>query len=179
VIFTPLTVHGAFLVAPEPREDVRGFFARTWCAEEFARCGLEPTITQCSLSRSFRKGTLRGMHFQTPPHEEVKLVRCIRGAIHDVIVDLRPGSPTFLLHQAVELTDRNGLAIYVPKGVAHRFQTLVDDSEVWYQMSAAHSPEHARGVRWNDPSFGISWPILPPIILERDNAFPDFAAAVA
>jgi dTDP-4-dehydrorhamnose 3,5-epimerase len=177
VIFTPLTVHGAFLVAPEPRVDTRGFFARTWCAEEFARHGLEATIAQCSISRSHRKGTLRGMHYQTAPHEEAKLVRCIRGAIHDVIIDIRPSSPTYLRHHAVELSAHNRLSLYVPRGVAHGFQTLEDDTEVGYQMSVAHAPDHASGVRWNDPSFGITWPIVPPIILERDSAYPDFAAA--
>jgi dTDP-4-dehydrorhamnose 3,5-epimerase len=174
VIFTPLRVHGAWLIAPELREDTRGFFARTWCATEFADHGLDATVAQCSISHNVRRGTLRGMHYQRAPHGEVKLVRCVRGALHDVIVDLRPDSPSFRQHEAVELSGANRLALYVPKGVAHGYQTLEDDTEVWYQISTPYAPDHSSGVRWNDPSFGIRWPIMPPIILGRDESYDDF-----
>ena len=179
MIFTPLSLAGTWTVAPEPHRDRRGFFARTWCADEFAAHGLDPRVAQCSISYNERKGTLRGLHLQDRPHGEVKLVRCVRGAIYDVIVDLRPGSDTFLRHATVELNSDNRLSLYIPEGVAHGFQTLVDDTEVWYQMSALYAPDFTRGVRWNDPLFGISWPHLPPIIIERDSAFPDFLPAEA
>ncbi len=133
-------------------------------------------MAQSSLSSNFRRGTLRGIHYQAAPHEETKLVRCVRGAIFDVIIDLRPESPTFRRHIAFELSHRNGLALYVPRGCAHGFQTLDDDTEVWYQMSEFHHPESARGVRWDDPAFGIAWPIAAPILLPRDAAYPDFDA---
>lgn len=136
-------------------------------------------MAQCSLSASFKRGTLRGLHYQVHPHEETKLIRCIRGAILDVIVDLRPESPTFRRHFSVELTQPNRLALYVPTGCAHGFQTLADDTEVWYQMSEFHHPESVRGVRWDDPAFGIEWPIAPPILLPRDAAYPDFDAPAA
>jgi len=174
VIFTRLAIAGAWTVAPEPNRDQRGFFARIWCAEEFAARGLVSRAAQGSISYNERKGTLRGLHFQAEPHGEVKLVRCTRGAIHDVILDLRPGSGTYLRHTAVELNEANRLTLYVPEGVAHGFQTLVDGTEVWYQMSARYVPEAARGVRWDDPLFAIAWPHRPPIIIERDAAFPDF-----
>jgi dTDP-4-dehydrorhamnose 3,5-epimerase len=174
VIFTPAPLSGAFVIAPEPRSDDRGFFARLWCAEEFAAHGLETRVSQTSMSHSHRRGTLRGMHYQASPHDEVKLVRCTRGAIHDVIIDLRRESPTFLGHFAIDLTEENRLALYIPTGFAHGLQVLRDGTEVHYQMSEAFSPAHARGVRWNDPSFGIAWPIPDPIILERDASYPDF-----
>jgi dTDP-4-dehydrorhamnose 3,5-epimerase len=174
VIFTPLPLAGAWLVEQEPRTDVRGFFARTWCAREYEAHGLETRIAQTSVSYSARRGTLRGMHYQVAPDEEVKLVHCLRGAIYDVIIDLRPDSPTYCRHLAIELTERNRLTLYVPRGFAHGFQTLVDDTEVFYQMSAFYAPEQSRGVRWNDPAFSIEWPIAPPFLLERDDRFPDF-----
>lgn len=178
-MFTPLPVHGAFLVSPELRTDFRGSFARTWCRDEFAARGLNPDLAQCSISQTHRRGTIRGLHFQARPHAEAKLVRCLRGAIHDVIVDLRPGSPSYLRHAAVELTDRNRHALYVPEGVAHGFQTLADDAEVLYQISAPYVPEAASGVRWDDPAFGIRWPVLPPILLDRDAGYPDYVAVGA
>ena len=165
---------GAVLVEPEPFADERGLFARTWCAREFAAHGLDPRLVQASTSLSRRRGTLRGMHLQAPPHAEVKLVRCTRGAIYDVIIDLRPASPTFLRHLGVTLTEQNRVALYIPEGCAHGFQTLVDDSEVLYQMSAFHAPAAARGFRWNDPAFGITWPSPAPILNERDASYPDF-----
>jgi dTDP-4-dehydrorhamnose 3,5-epimerase len=161
-------------VEPEPHEDQRGFFARTWCAHEFEAHGLDPRLVQCSVSFNKRKGTLRGMHYQAAPHAEAKLVRCTRGAIHDVVIDLRPHAPTYKQHVAVRLTAENRHALYVPQGLAHGFQTLVDDTEVFYQMSAFHAPAHARGVRWDDPSFGIVWPDDDRVMSEQDRTYPDF-----
>jgi dTDP-4-dehydrorhamnose 3,5-epimerase len=177
VIFTPTRLAGAWIVAPEPQADQRGFFARTWCGREFEARGLETRVAQVSVSYTARRGTLRGMHYQAALYEEVKLVRCIRGSIYDVIIDLRPDSPTYCEHVAVVLSDWNRLALYVPKGFAHGFQTLADDSEVWYQISEFQSPDHARGVRWDDPAFSIDWPIVPPIILRRDNEYAPVANA--
>jgi dTDP-4-dehydrorhamnose 3,5-epimerase len=174
MIFVETGLQGAFIVEPERLEDVRGFFARTWCQREFEAHGLNPQLVQCSISFTKRKGTLRGMHYQAAPHEEAKLVRCTMGAIYDVMIDLRPESSTFKQHSAVVLSADNRKMVYIPEGFAHGFQTLEDNSEVFYQMSAFYSPESARGVRWNDPSFGIRWPIDDPIILERDSRYPDF-----
>jgi dTDP-4-dehydrorhamnose 3,5-epimerase len=174
MIFSPTALPGAYVVELEPHRDARGFFARTWCRREFAEHGLDAHLAQCSMSYNARRGTLRGMHWQTPPNEEAKLVRCTAGAIHDVILDLRPESPTYLKHVAVELSREDHRALYVPRGCAHGFQTLTDDSEVFYQISEFFAPEHARGIRWNDPAFGIEWPIPDPIILDRDNSYPDF-----
>jgi len=174
-IETPLA--GAYIIEPEPIEDHRGFFARAWCARDFAERGLETRVAQCSISYNARRGTLRGMHFQVAPHEETKVVRCTRGAIHDVILDLRRDSPTFLQHVAVELTAENRRSVYIPRGLAHGFQSLVDDTEIYYQISEFYAADAARGVRWDDPAFGISWPIAPPIIVERDRTYPDFHAA--
>lgn len=174
VIFTPTPLPGALLIEPESREDHRGSFTRIFCVEEFAAHGLETRLVQSSLSYNHRRGTLRGMHFQAAPREEVKVVRCVRGAIHDVIIDLRPDSPTYMKHFAAVLSAENRRALYIPKGFAHGFQTLEDGSEVLYQMSEFYSPEHARGVRWNDPAFGIDWPIADPIILDRDASYPDY-----
>ena len=174
MIFTETTLAGAFVVELERREDDRGFFARAWCAREFAAHGLETQMAQCNLSYNKRRGTLRGLHYQAPPHEEAKLVRCIRGGVYAVAVDLRAASPTFARHVALELTADNRLALHVPGGCAFGFQTLVDDTEVFYQMSEYYSPEHGRGVRWDDPAFGIRWPVAEPIMLERDRSYPDF-----
>jgi dTDP-4-dehydrorhamnose 3,5-epimerase len=174
VIFVPTALPDAFVIEPERREDQRGFFARTWCAREFEARGLNPRLVQCSVSFNKRKGTLRGMHYQVAPHQEAKLVRCTMGAIHDVIIDLRPTSPTYKQHVAVRLTAENRRMLYVPEGVAHGFQTLADDTEVFYQMSEFHSPEHARGVRWDDPVFAIAWPPDERIINDRDRGYPDF-----
>jgi len=178
VIFTELALPGAYLIELEPYVDERGFFARVWCHRELEEHGLDTRVSQSSISYNRRRGTLRGMHFQVAPHAETKLVRCTRGSIHDVIIDLRPDSPTYLRHLAVELTAENRGTLYIPEGFAHGFQTLEDDTEVLYQMTTPYSPAHARGVRWNDPTFGIEWPIADPIIIERDDSYPDFAEQV-
>jgi dTDP-4-dehydrorhamnose 3,5-epimerase len=175
VIFKPTDLPGAYVIELEKHEDTRGYFARTFCEKEFAARGLETRIAQCSVSFNQRKGTLRGMHYQVAPFEEVKLVRCSRGAIFDVIIDLRRGSPAFKKHFAVRLDEQSGTMVYVPAGCAHGFQTLEDETEVFYQMSQVYSAEHGRGVRWNDPAFGICWPDAERIILERDRNYPDFA----
>ena len=155
-----------------PIEDERGFFARSFCEKEFSERGLNPRVVQCNVSFNRRRGTLRGMHFQAAPHEEAKLVRCTAGAIWDVMVDLRPGSPTFKRWHGAELSAANRRAFYVPEGVAHGFQTTTENAEVLYQMTASFRPESARGVRWNDPAFAIQWPIADPFVSERDRAFP-------
>ena len=172
--FTPAALPGAYIIDLEPIGDERGFFARGWCAEEFAAHGLDAALAQCNISFNRRKGTLRGMHFQTAPHGEAKLVRCTMGAIHDVIVDLRRDSATYLRHLAVELSAANRRALYVPERFAHGFQTLTEDSEVFYQMSRAYVAGAASGVRWDDPAFGISWPDDERTIAERDRQWPDF-----
>jgi len=168
-----LPLRGAHLIELEPVSDERGFFARTWCAEDFQQMGLNSKLAQCSISSNTRRGTLRGMHYQAAPHAEAKLIRCTAGAIYDVIVDLRPDSQTYCKWFGAELNSANHQMIYVPEGFAHGFQTLVDESEVLYQISESYRPELARGVRWNDPAFGIEWPISRPIISARDSAFPD------
>lgn len=173
MLFTELGLPGLFLVEPERHEDERGFFARTWCATEARARGLDTPAAQASVSFSKRRGTLRGLHYQAAPHAEVKLVRCTRGAIHDVVVDLRSGSPTSLRHVATVLSADNRAALYVPEGIAHGFQTLEDATEVVYQMSRPHAPEAARGVRWDDPRLAIAWPPAARIIAERDRRWPD------
>ncbi|HEX8843687.1 MAG TPA: dTDP-4-dehydrorhamnose 3,5-epimerase [Pyrinomonadaceae bacterium] len=173
--FTETKLKGAFILDPERFEDERGFFARTWSPREFAEHGLDAALAECNISFNTRKDTLRGMHFQRTPHEQAKLVRCTAGAIHDVIIDLRPASPTFKQWVGVELTAENRLMLYVPEGFAHGFQTLEDGSEVFYQMSSPYVPESASGVRWDDPAFGIEWPPAPErIINARDRQYPDF-----
>jgi dTDP-4-dehydrorhamnose 3,5-epimerase len=175
VRFVPTALPGAFIVQPERIEDVRGFFARTWCPREFAEHGLNPRLEQCSISFNARKGTLRGMHYQLAPFAEAKLVRCTMGALWDVIIDLRPDSPAFRRHLGVELTALDRRMLYIPEGFAHGFQTLADSTEVFYQMSQVYSPAHARGVRWDDPAFGIAWPEeAGRIIIARDREYPDF-----
>jgi dTDP-4-dehydrorhamnose 3,5-epimerase len=174
MIFNALELAGAFRIEPQRFEDERGFFARAWCQREFAARGLNTTIAQCSISFNQRRGTLRGLHYQEAPCHEDKLVRCTRGALFDVLLDLRPGSPTFGRHVAEVLTPDNGYLLYVPKGFAHGFITLEDYTEVAYQISEFHCPEHARGVRWNDPAFGIAWPLEVTVISERDRNYPDF-----
>ena len=169
--FTETSLKGAFIVEPDRIEDERGFFARTFCRQEFEKHGLNPNLVQCSVSFNTKKGTVRGMHYQVKPHEEVRLVRCTRGAMYDVVLDLRADSPTFKHWVAVELTAENRKIAYVPEGFAHGFQTLEDDTEVFYQMSEFHHPECARGVRWDDPAFGIKWPIPNPIVNDRDRTF--------
>jgi dTDP-4-dehydrorhamnose 3,5-epimerase len=173
VRFTETKVAGAFLIEPEPIADERGFFARTWCREEFQANGLNPTLAQGNISFNHRRGTLRGLHYQAAPHQEAKLVRCTRGAIWDVAVDLRPGSPTYLAWSGAELTDGNRAMLYVPEGCAHGFLTLTDAAEVTYQMSAPYAPDAARGVRWDDPAFGIEWPGEVLVINQRDASYPD------
>ena len=174
MIFTELALKGVYLIEPDRREDERGFFARTFCAEEFSAHGLSPTVVQCNISFNRHRGTLRGLHFQAPPHSEAKLVRCTRGNIYDVIVDLHPDSRTFKQWVAIELTADNRRMLYVPEGVAHGFQTLADDTEVLYQMSEFYHPECARGIRWDDPAFEIKWPVANPIISDKDRSFMDF-----
>ncbi|HYT26716.1 MAG TPA: dTDP-4-dehydrorhamnose 3,5-epimerase [Actinomycetota bacterium] len=173
MIFTETGLRGAFVVDLEPIADDRGFFARSFDQKEFAGHGLAPSFVQCNVSQNRRRGTLRGMHWQAAPYEEGKLVRCVRGAIHDVIVDLRPESPTLGEHVAVTLTAANRTMLYVPEGFAHGFLTLADDTEVFYQISAFHAPGHARGARWDDPQLGIDWPAEVAVVSERDRAWPD------
>jgi len=167
-------LQGVHVVEIEALEDARGMFARTFCADEFRRLGLDPHVAQCSVSSSLRRGTLRGLHWQAAPHGEAKLVRCVKGAVYDVALDLRPDSPSFRIWVAVELDAGRHEALYLPEGVAHGYQTLADDCEMYYQMSIAYHPEAARGVRWNDPAFSIRWPIANPILAERDATYPDF-----
>jgi len=167
---TPLS--GLYLVELEALNDERGFFARSFCVQEFDRLGLESTVAQCNISFNAKKGTLRGLHFQTTPHEEAKLVRCTQGAIYDVAVDIRPDSPTYLEWFAVELTADNHRSIFIPHGFAHGFQTLADSSEVLYIMSEFFHPESARGLRWDDPAIGISWPLKNPIMSNKDRSYP-------
>jgi dTDP-4-dehydrorhamnose 3,5-epimerase len=174
MIFTELKLPGVYLIKPEELTDDRGFFARTWCQQEFRDRGLVSELVQCNVSFNHRQGTLRGMHYQATPHAEVKLLRCTMGAIYDVLVDLRPTSATFRQWTAVELTAHNHHLLYVPEGIAHGLQTLVDDTEIFYQMSAFYVPEAARGVRWNDPIFGIEWPLAVTVIADRDRQYPDF-----
>jgi len=175
VIFTETRLRGAFIVEPERLADERGFFARTWCQREFEAHGLNPRLVQCNISFNRKKGTLRGMHYQVEPHAEAKLVRCTMGAIYDVIIDLRPESLTFRQWMAVELTAENRKMLYISEGLAHGFQTLEDKTEVFYQMSEFYHPECARGVRWNDPAFGIEWPADERIISVRDQQYPEFS----
>ncbi len=174
MIFTETSLRGAFVIDIEGEQDDRGWFGRTFCQEEFKRHRLNPDVAQCNLSRNWRRGTLRGMHYQAPPHQEAKLVRCTRGALYDVIIDLRSESQTFCHWHAVELTADNHRMVYVPEGLAHGFLSLNDNTEVFYQMTRAYARQNARGVRWDDPAFGISWPYKPEIISEADRSYPDF-----
>ncbi len=175
MVFHETKLAGAYVVDLEPRLDDRGFFARSWCQREFAQHGLNPVLVQCNVSYNKLAGTLRGMHFQVAPHAEVKLVRCTRGAIYDVMLDLRPGSPTFKQHVGFELTADNRRALYVPEGFGHGYLTLTNDTDVFYQVTAFYAPDAASGVRWNDPAFGIVWPADVRLISERDAQYPDFA----
>jgi dTDP-4-dehydrorhamnose 3,5-epimerase len=175
VRFVPTDLPGAYVVELERHVDERGFFARAWADEEFDAAGLTSALAQCSISRNTRAGTLRGMHFQTHPHEEAKLVRCTRGSVYDVIIDLRPESPTHRRWIGVGLDGDSGRALYVPEGFAHGFQTLEDDTDVLYMISTPYAPESAAGVRWDDPAFGIAWPEAPErTISDRDRAWPDY-----
>ena len=175
MIFAETPLKDAFVIGIERLEDQRGFFARCWCQREFESKGLSPRIAQCSISMTKNKGTLRGMHYQTKPFEETKLVRCTKGSIYDVIVDIRPASPTYRRFFGLSLSAYNHTSIYVPEGFAHGFVTLEDDVEVSYQISQYYSPEHAQGFRWNDPFFAIDWPTEPSVISERDRTYADFS----
>lgn len=175
--FTDTAIAGVVVVDADVFPDPRGEFVRAWAADDYARRGLETAIVQCSVSANPRRGTLRGLHYQTPPFDGAKTVRTTRGAIFDVAVDLRPDSPTFLAWVGVELTEANRRALYVPAGCAHGYQTLVDDAEMMYFTSAAYAPAHQAGVRWDDPAFGITWPLAPTLIHDRDRAYPDFRRA--
>lgn len=170
--FTPSSIVGAYLIEPERLEDERGFFARTFCQREFGEHGLIVRMAQSSISYNAKKYTLRGMHYQAAPQGETRLVRCTRGAIMDVLVDLRKESPTYREWLAVELTAENHRMVYIPEGIAHGFQTLVGETEVFYQISEFFDPASMRGVRWNDPALGIKWPRTPSVISERDANFP-------
>lgn len=176
--FVETEVSGAFVLELDVHEDHRGFFARVWDPGELSAVGLNPVLAQASLSRNVHLGTLRGMHFQRPPHEEAKVVRCVRGALFDVVVDLRRDSPTYLSSHGVELTHENGRALYVPEGCAHGYQTLLEDTDVLYFISRPYAPESADGVRWDDPVFDISWPAAAlRTMSERDRSWPDYAIA--
>jgi dTDP-4-dehydrorhamnose 3,5-epimerase len=172
MIFEPAGLAGAWTLAVERHHDERGYFARLWCAEELAAHGMTTVLAQASLSYNRLAHTIRGLHYQAAPKEEAKIVRCLRGAIYDVLLDVRRESPTFGQWVARELTADNGLALYVPEGVAHGFQTLADDSEVLYMISEFHDPDCARGIRWDDPAFAVAWPHPPSVISGRDRMYP-------
>jgi dTDP-4-dehydrorhamnose 3,5-epimerase len=174
VIFTETVLPGVYLIDPERHADERGFFARTYCADELAAHGLNLPVAQSSISYNPHAGTLRGMHYQRQPHGEVKLVRCTMGAIYDVVIDLRPASPTYCQWVGVELTAENRRMLYIPEDCAHGLLTLVDRSEVFYQISQPYHPAAGAGVRWNDPVFGITWPSPPTLMADRDAAYPDY-----
>jgi dTDP-4-dehydrorhamnose 3,5-epimerase len=174
MIFTETSLPGSYLIQMEPIWDERGFFARIWCEEEFRDHGLNPSLRQTSLSFNLKKGTLRGMHYQIGKFQEAKLIRCVTGAIFDVIIDLRRESSTFRKYFGVVLASVNRKLLYVPEGFAHGYQALTNNTEVFYQISKIYSPEHARGVRWNDPVFAIDWPEAVTVISARDRDFPDF-----
>jgi dTDP-4-dehydrorhamnose 3,5-epimerase len=174
MIFRRTDLAGVIEIEMELHRDERGFFARSWCEREFRENGLNPKLVQCSISYNERKGTLRGVHYQAPPYPEAKLVRCTKGSLYDVALDLRPDSPSYLRSTGVELTAANHRALYIPEGCAHGFLTLEESTEALYQMSEFYHPETARGVRWNDPAFGIVWPGVAEVISERDRSFPDF-----
>lgn len=176
MIFHETTLKDAWLIDIEPRGDDRGFFARTFCAKEFAAHGLLTDFVQQNLSHSAHKGTLRGMHRQLAPHEEAKVVRCLKGALFDAIIDLRPDSPTYMKWEGFELSADNKRALYVPPGFGHGFQTLTDDVEANYLVSAYYAPDAEAGVRWNDPAFGIEWPLEPTVISDKDQSWADYKA---
>jgi dTDP-4-dehydrorhamnose 3,5-epimerase len=175
--FTPLS--GVYLIEPERREDDRGWFARTFCAREFAEMGMATDFPQCSTSYNARRGTVRGLHYQAVPCTEAKLVRCARGALFDVAVDIQPGSPTFGQWVSAELTAENGHMLYIPEGYAHGFQTLADGTEIFYQISTEYQPALSRGIRWNDPRIGIRWPLARAILSDRDRALPELTSLAA
>lgn len=172
--FTETTLRGSYLVEMEPVCDERGFFARTWGEREFRDRGLNSSLKQTALSFNHKKGTLRGMHYQVGDFQEAKLIQCLSGAIFDAIIDLRKDSSTFCQHFAIVLKPEDRRMLYIPEGFAHGYQTLTDGAEVYYQISQFYSPDHARGVRWNDPAFSIHWPEAERVISARDRGFPDF-----
>ncbi len=171
MIFAETRLKGVYIIDVEPIRDDRGFFARSFCKNDFTEHGLKGNVAQCNVSFNKKKGTLRGMHFQLPPKAEAKLVRCTRGKIYDVVIDLRPNSPTYCQWEAIELSADNYRALYIPELFAHGFQSLEDNSEVFYQMYEFYAPQYARGVRWDDPAFGITWPLQDPIVSERDRSY--------
>ena len=172
MIFYETIIPGLFCIEASPARDDRGAFMRSWCRESFAAAGIDFTPIQASLSENRLKHTLRGMHFQAVPGEEQKLIRCVRGAVHDVLLDLRADQPSYLKHVAVTLDSKAANAVFVPRGIAHGFLSLTDDAVVEYMIDTPYAPELARGVRWNDPAFGIAWPAEPKVISARDNAWP-------
>ena len=174
MIFLETILKGVYVIELEKIEDVRGFFARSWCEKEFENQGLNSKLVQCNISFNEKKGTIRGMHYQDKPYEEVKLVRCTKGAIYDVIIDLRENSTTFKQWISIQLTEGNRKMLYIPEGFAHGFQTLEDNTEVFYQMSEFFNPDASKGYRWNDKSFLIDWPIENKIISFKDNNYGDF-----
>jgi dTDP-4-dehydrorhamnose 3,5-epimerase len=174
--FIETGLKGAFIIEPDLIEDERGFFARVFCMREFEEHGLNPGLIQCNVSFNKTKGTLRGMHYQIAPHAEVKLIRCTAGAIYDVIIDLRPESPTFKKWFAAELSRKNHQLLYIPEGFAHGYQTLEPQTEVFYQVSAFYHPASERGARWNDPAFGIEWALPPALVSKKDQSYPDLEA---
>jgi dTDP-4-dehydrorhamnose 3,5-epimerase len=173
MIFTESPLAGVYVIELERLADERGFFARSYCADEFAARGLGPELRQCSVSYNARAGTLRGLHYQSAPHEEHKLVRCTAGAVFDVVVDIRESSPTYRRWFGAELTAANRLSLFIPPGFAHGFLSLADHAEVYYMISAAYAPQSGRGFRWNDPAFAIEWPSAPTVISARDASYPD------
>jgi dTDP-4-dehydrorhamnose 3,5-epimerase len=175
MIFRETGLSGAYVIDPQRIVDERGFFARSWCRKEFEKRGLNPNLVQCNISYNAAKGTLRGMHYQVAPFEEAKLIRCTRGSLYDVIVDIRRGSPTFGKPFSLVLTSENRTMLFVPEGFAHGFLTMEDHTEVFYQMSQFYAPEHARGFRWYDPAFGIRWPDEVRVISDRDRSYCDFS----
>ena len=176
--FSETRLQGAYIINIEPLEDERGFFARSFCQEEFEKYGLNPRIVQCNVSYNTKRGTLRGMHYQIKPYEEAKVVSCTKGAIYDVIIDLRSDSPTYCQWFAVELSAENYKMLYVAEGFAHGFQTLQENTIVFYQMSEFYHPECAQGIRYNDPTFEITWPLSKPIISKKDDSYDDYKLAV-
>jgi dTDP-4-dehydrorhamnose 3,5-epimerase len=180
MLFTETNLPGVYIVELQKLEDSRGFFARTWCQKEFAAHGLKFNIVQCNMTFSLRQGTLRGMHYQVAPYEEAKLLQCLQGAVYDVSIDLRPASPTYKHWIGLELTAENHTMLYLPEGVAHGYQTLCDNTQMFYQVSQFYQPEAERGVRWNDPAFGITWPETEHRLLSiKDQNWPDFESSAA
>ena len=178
MIFAETPLPGAYVIELDKHQDERGFFARSWCAREFAAKGLDPHLVQCNVSFNKLKGTLRGLHYQIPPHAEAKLVRCTKGSLYDVIVDLRKASPTFLRWFAIELTAANHRMLYIPNLFAHGFQTLEDDTEIFYQMSEFYEPAASKGLRWNDPKLSINWPAADRTMSQKDQAYPNLDVSV-